>query len=223
MRRMALFVVAMASAGCGGKTLYFTESALSVGETMDACPTLDPSVTLTNGNGDAVITSICARDETGRYYAIELDDAPPPPPGLTVLPAGHTYAIVYRFASGYVPAARAVGSSAHAYAAPDGIYGNASGCTSFPEDGKRNLTPSETSLDGDLLVQALEGVVPAGDQVVSELDVGDLFAGTPSCEAGGVCGGGFTIRFYVGHPPAGAPTSSGAPAGSSALAGPACR
>lgn len=223
MRIKALIFVAVASAGCGGKTLYFTESALSVGETMDACPTLDPSVTLTNAAGDAVITGICARDEAGRYYAIELSDTPPPPPGLTVLPAGHTYAIVYRFASGYVPPERSAGSAAHTYAAPDGIYGNASGCTSFPEDSKQNLTPSRTSLEGDLLVEALEAVVPAGDQVVSELDVGELFAGTPSCEAGGVCGGGFTIRFYVGHPPTGAPTSSGASAGSPVVEGRPCR
>jgi len=224
---LSCFVAAFAALpACGGNSLDFSPTngiAAPLGTTLDACPTLDPSVTLTTGNGDAVITGVCMRDELGNYYAAELSDTPPPAPGLPVLPAGHSYSIVYRFDPSYTPAASRVPGTVKAYAAADNIYGNAgASCIASPDDDAANLVPSTMTLDGDTLVVALGTPVASGQQVVTELDVAALFAGGTPCNAGGVCGEGFGAAFYVGAvPPGKADPDPGG--GAPVISGPFCR
>jgi hypothetical protein len=218
----AFFVLTLS--GCGGHTVDFTPKDgvdTPLGTTLDACPELAANVTLTSGNGDVVITKVCIRDELGDYYPPGFYDSPPPPPGLTVVPAGHTYAAVYVFAPGYTPLASAVSSSGTVYAAPDNIYGSTSGCLSLPEDDPSNLVGSNTTLDGSTLTQQLSEEIGSGEQVAVSLNVSAIFAGGPSCAAGGVCGGGFGLRFYVGGPPPGL-TPDDPESGGPIVAGPVC-
>jgi len=221
-------VTALSTAGlfaCGGKTLDFTPTdgiAAPLGKTMADCPALAANVTLTTGSGDIVITSACIRDEESNYYPPGLFDSAPPPPGLVVVPAGHTYSVVYQFAAAYAPSATGVASSGTVYVAPDNINGNASGCFSLPEDDTSNLVASKTTLDGDLLTQQIVNEVGTGEQISVLLDIDSILFGGPSCANGGVCGAGFGVRFYVGGPPPGQPVDDAGAGAPVVVGGPSC-
>jgi hypothetical protein len=160
-----------------------------IGTSMDSCPSLAGDVTLTTAAGDIVITAVCMRDELGRYYDSELSDTPLPSPGVPIVPAGHRYSVVYRFAPAYASGMTHIASSSTAYVAADSV---------LPEEDAENLVATTSTLDGDLLVQSLADPLAAGEHVDSNLDIDALFSGALPCAEGGICGAAFDVRFYVG-------------------------
>ena len=99
---------------------------------------------------------------------------------MPIVPAGHTYAVVYQFAPAYTPWSSGLGSVSSVYVAPDPINLDPSaptsggapivGCGVLPEDSASNLVASKATLEGSLLVQQIVDEVATGEQVDAVLD-----------------------------------------------------
>jgi hypothetical protein len=215
-----VFVALSATAGpaCSGGATTTTasggrsEEVRSIGTSADACPALAANVTLVSASGDIIITSACMRDELGNLYPSGLSDTDAVMP---IVPAGHSYAMVYQFAPAYTPRSSGLSSVSQVYVAPDNINGDPSDPQSYfvclPEDSSSNLVASKATLEGSLLVQQIVGEVASGEQVDAVLDLGAILPG--NCKDGGPCGSGFNVRFYVGSVPPAVPVYDGSSCG----------
>jgi hypothetical protein len=215
-----------ACAACGGKTLDFSPAvATPLGTSVSSCPALGAAATVTTGTGAIVISRMCVRDEKGRYYAGQSDpNAAPGESGSVpvVLPADHTYALVYEFAPGFTPTrASAAPTAAVVY-----VGSSAPELDPCADAGVAPPAASTTTFEGNLLVQQLSNAVGMGQYVSSVVDVGALFGGACSDTSASphvFCASGFGDMFYVGSAPAmdGAPaTATGGVCAISSDAGP---
>jgi hypothetical protein len=198
---LAAPLLVLAAGGCSGKveTLSFvrtTTGGLSAPlSSLSDCPLLTANLTVTTASGQVVVSRACFMDDQGNYYDALYSDGPElTPTGIPVLPGGRRYSFVVELAEAWVPAT-APADVGSAYAGPDNIFSENAPCC--PEDQPKNVVPTSSTLQGNVLTVSLADIVSNGNQVDVQFDCSLLW---PGASQGPECGA-FNGRFYVNEPP----------------------
>ncbi len=171
--------------GCSADKLDFTGAPVRTQllstslNSLDQCPTLDPSTTAVGPDGSVVIEKACVEDDEGKYYAIPFSDTAT---NELVVPPGHAYSFVYQFGSEWVPtagAAAAAGAASAVVSTPappcavSVVNYSGGNATATACGGPVTETPvaSTLALRGHVLVHTVTDAPPAGHLVASSLDL----------------------------------------------------